>query len=166
MRSTPGWLRALCKSKDPVYVVNDTQRIVCWNAGVQKLLGYSEAEVLNQPCYQIIGGRVCGKSWCHAGCAVLRSAKRGILIQNFEMEVRTKSGDEVSLITGTFTVERKNRRFTIHLLRDKTRAEHTKEALDNFLDTLHSYGVANGKHEAASNPRSDHIPSCHQMRPQ
>ncbi len=157
MRSTPGWLRALCKSRDPVYVVNDVQRIVCWNAGVQKLLGYSEAEVLNQPCYQIIGGRVCGKSWCHAGCSVQRSAQRGVFLQHFEMQARTRSGDEVWMNASIFTLERRGRRFTIHLLRDMTREEHTKETLENFLGTLHAYGVANGNQEAVTNP-GPHIP--------
>lgn len=144
MQSKPRWLQALCRSRDPVYIVNDAQRIVCWNQGAQKLLGYSEAEVLNRPCYQIIGGRVCGKTWCRAGCAVQRSAKRGVHIQNVEMQVRTKSGDQIWLNTSAFTVEKRKKRFTVHLLVDVTRAEQTKEALGSFLEKLHSYGVTNG----------------------
>lgn len=152
MRSKPRWLRALCRSREPVYIVNEAQRIVCWNESTKKLLGYSEAEVLNQPCYQIIGGTVCGKSWCHAGCPVQRSAKRGLLLQHVEMQVRTRSGNKVCLNTSVFTVERKGRRFTIHLLCDMTRQEYTKVALESFLDTLHAYGVPNGNQEPASNP--------------
>jgi PAS domain S-box-containing protein len=144
LRPNPKWLRAFCMSDDPVYIVNDAQRIVCWNAGAQKLLGYSETEVLNRPCYQIIGGKVCGKSWCHAGCTVQRSVKRGVLTQSIEMQARTRSGYEVWLNTSVFTFERKNRRFSIHLLRDMTPEELNREALEGFLDTLHSYGVADG----------------------
>jgi PAS domain S-box-containing protein len=161
LRSNAKWLRAFCRSDDPVYIVNDAQRIVSWNAGAQKLLGYSETEVLNRPCYQIIGGKVCGKSWCHAGCTVQRSVKRGVLTQSIEMQARTKSGDEVWLNTSVFTFERKNRRFSIHLLRDMTRQEHTKEALESFLDTLHSYGVADGNVSSAhdSSTKVDGSPS-------
>ena len=144
MQTTPRWLRALCRSRDPVYVVNDAQRIVCWNAAAQKLLGYSEAAVLNRRCYQVMGGKVCGKSWCHAGCAVQRAVKRGISLQNVEMQVRAKNGEEIWLNTSAFTIEKKNKRFTVHLLRNMTREEHTKVALESFLDTLHSYGVGDG----------------------
>ena len=149
MRSKPKWLRAFCKSKDPVYVVNDGQRIVGWNVAAQKLLGYSEAETLNQACYQIISGRVGGKCWCHAGCAIQRAVKHGILIQNVEMQVRKKSGGEVWVNTSAFTIERKNKRFTVHLLRDMTREELTKDALESFLDALHSYGFADGNVSSA-----------------
>lgn len=152
MRSKPGWLKTFYGSKEPIYVVNDAQRIVCWNEASQKLLGYTETEVLNQPCFQVIRGRVRGKSWCHAGCAVQRSAKRGGLLQHVEMQVCTRSGKQVCLNTSVFTVAKKGRRFTIHLLRDMTREEYTKVALESFLDTLHAYGVGNGNQEALSNP--------------
>jgi DNA-binding CsgD family transcriptional regulator len=114
---------------------------------------------------------VCGKSWCHAGCTVQRSVKRGVLTQSIEMQARTKSGYEVWLNTSVFTFERKNRRFSIHLLRDMTGQEHTKEALESFLDTLHSYGVAdgNGKSAGDSSPhvqgsRSQASPVAHLTR--
>ena len=152
MRSTPRWLSALGQSPEAVYVVNDGQRIVCWNAGAKKLLGYSEAEVLNQLCYQIIGGRVCGKSWCRAGCAVQRTAKRGVLLQHIDMQARARSGDGVWLSTSVFTLERKARQFTIHLLRDMTRDEQTREALANFLDTLRAYGVSTGNEKNCVRP--------------
>lgn len=151
MRSKPRWLQALCRSKDPVYVVNDAQRIVCWNEGSQKLLGYSEAEVLNQPCHEIIAGRICDKSWCQSGCSVQRSAKRGVLLEHVEMQARTRSGDKVWLNASIFTLERRGRRFTIHLLRDMTREEHTKVALESFLGALHAYGVGDGNEKVAGN---------------
>jgi len=149
LRSKPRWLQALCRSRDPVYVVNDAQRIVSWNDGVQELLGYSEAEVLNQPCYQIIGGRICGKPWCQACCAVQRAVKRGVSIQNVEMQVRAKSGEEIWLNTSAFTIERKNERFTVHLLRNMTREENTRVALESFLDTLHAAGGTDGGQKVA-----------------
>lgn len=145
MKSQPKWLRALGRARDPVYVVNGAQQIVCWNAGVQKLLGYSQAEVLNQLCYQIIGGKVCGKSWCRAGCLVQRSARRGVPLQTFDLRVSARDGHEVSLNVSVFFFERKDRPFAIHLLRDMTREEHTKEALERVLDTLRAYGVTNGQ---------------------
>lgn len=149
LRTKPRWLRALCRSRDPVYVVNDAQRIVCWNAAAQKLLGYSEGEVLNLPCYRVIGGRIRGKVWCHTGCAVQRAMKRGISIQNVEMHVRAKSGEEIWLNTSVFALERKNKHFTVHLLRNMTREEHTKVALESFLDTLQAYGVGDGDQKVA-----------------
>jgi PAS domain S-box-containing protein len=163
LRSKPKWLQALCRAHGAVYVVNDAQRIVGWNAGAQKLLGYAEAEVLNQPCYQVIGGRACGKSWCHAGCAVQRSMKRGIPLQTFDMQVSARDGQEILLSTSVFTLERKGRYFSIHLLRDMTHEEQTKEALEKILDTLQACGITDGNRESFSihplHPSSSQPPS-------
>jgi PAS domain S-box-containing protein len=157
LRPKAKWLQTLGRARAAVYVVNEVQRIVGWNAGAEKLLGYTEAEVLNQHCYQVIGGNVCGKSWCHAGCAVRRSVKRGIPVQSFDMQVSTKDGEEISLSTSVFTLERNGRRFSIHLLRDRTREEHTKEALVKVLDTLQDYGITDGNRESPSK----HVPQIH-----
>lgn len=159
MRSTSGWLRALRQSRDAVYVVNEAQRIVCWNAGAGKLLGYTEAEVLNRPCYQVIGGRVCGKSRCHAGCVVQLSAKRGIPLQTFEMQVTARDGRSLLLGVSAFTLEQRGKCYTLHLLQDRTREEHAKEALENFLDALHSYGVTDGDRRGAANS----LPQLHNL---
>lgn len=148
MRPKPKWLQALERAQGAVYVVDDAQRIVGWNAAAQKLLGYSGAEVLHQPCYQVIGGKVCGKSWCHAGCVVQRLAKRGIPLQTFDMQVTNRDGREISLSASVFTLRKERRRYLIHLLRDMTCERHTKEALGKVLDTLHAYGVTDGNSES------------------
>ena len=74
-----------------------------------------------------------------------RSAKRGVPLQTFDLRVTARDGHEVLLNVSVFSFERKDRWFTIHLLRDMTREEHTREALEHFLDTLHVYGVGNGE---------------------
>lgn len=125
-------------------MVNAAERIICWNAGAQKLLGYTEAEVLNQPCYQVMAGRVCGRSWCHAGCEVQRAVKRGVLIQTFDLQVTAKPGNEIALGISVFAFEMSGERFTIHLLRDMTHAENTKAVLSNIYDTLRTSGIENG----------------------
>lgn len=151
MRSKPKWLRALASTQDAVYVANDAQRIVCWNKGAERLFGFSESDVLNHLCYQVVGGKVCGKSWCHAGCAVQRSAGRGVLLQTLEMQACTRGGQEVWLDVSVFSLERRGRWFTIHVLRDVTREEQRKVALEKVLDTLKAYGVDNGSREDFSN---------------
>lgn len=148
LRPKPKWLQALGRARGAVYVVNDAQRIVCWSASAQKLLGYSESEVLHQPCYQVIGGRVCGKSWCHAGCSVQRSLKRGTPLQCFDMQVSARDGREISLSVSVFALEKNGKCFSIHLLRDMTREERTKEALVKVLDTLQDYGITDGSRES------------------
>lgn len=50
-----------------------------------------------------------------------------------------------------------------------TRAEQTKQALESFIDTLHSYGVANGNRDGAGNSGTQihklppHAPSIAQL---
>lgn len=148
----------MASARDAVYVANDAQRIVCWNAGAENLLGYSEDEVLNQPCYRIIGGKVRGKSWCHAGCAVQRCARRGILLQTFEIEACRRDAQQVWLKVSVFSFERKGRWFAVHVLRDVTREEQTKEALGKILDTLRTYGVGDGGYGNEWNPGL-HVPA-------
>lgn len=139
-------------------MVNAAERIVCWNAGAQKLLGYTEDEVLNKPCYQVMAGRVCGRSWCHAGCEVQRAVERGVRIQTFDMQVTTKPGTEMALGISVFAFEMSGERFTIHLLRDMTHAENTKAVLSNIYDTLRTAGIENGIPRASAGTQIRLIP--------
>lgn len=132
-------------------MVDSAQRIVCWNEGARNLLGYTEAEVLNRPCYKIISGTVCEKAWCRAGCEVQRYAKRGVPLQTFDLRVTRRDGQVASLAVSVFTFEKHGRQFTVHILRDRTREEHTKEALARVLDTLRAYGLEDGNPEGAGN---------------
>ncbi|MEK7873952.1 MAG: BTAD domain-containing putative transcriptional regulator [Chloroflexota bacterium] len=41
-------------TSDPAFAIDQDLRVVAWNQGASTFLGYSEQDVLNQPCYSVI----------------------------------------------------------------------------------------------------------------
>lgn len=141
MKPPPKWLSALLRTRDGVYVVNDAQRIVCWNAGAERLLGYHEADVLKRHCYEVIAGRTGGAAHCYANCPVLRTVRRDVAPESFNVKVRTQDGRPLWLNVSIFSYQRNGRYFLVHLLRDVTQEEQHKEALEEILVTLEAHGL-------------------------
>jgi PAS domain S-box-containing protein len=142
MKSQPTWLRSLGSTKNGVFVVNATQRILTWNKAAEKLLGYSASEVLNRHCYEVIGGRLpSGKLWCEPKCKVQKCVQRGSLVQDYDVLTASKDGRKVWLDVSIITLHRKGKPLTLHLLRDATRREKGQRALEDFLDVLKAHGV-------------------------
>lgn len=42
-------------ASDPAFAIDHDLRVVAWNQGASTFLGYSEQDVLNRPCYSVIG---------------------------------------------------------------------------------------------------------------
>jgi PAS domain S-box-containing protein len=146
MKSQPKWLQSLGSTKNGLFVVDASQRILTWNKGAEKLLGYSASEVLNRHCYEVIGGRLpSGKLWCEPKCRVQKCVQRGSLVQDYDLLAATKEGRKVWLDVSIITLHRKGKPLTLHLLRDATRREKSQEALEDFLDTLKAHGVLRRK---------------------
>jgi PAS domain S-box-containing protein len=139
MRYRPKWLRALGNTADGVFVVDAAQRILLWNRGAERLLGYSEAEVLNRHCYEVIGGR-------------LRSGKLR-LVQNYDMLTSTVEGQEVWVNVSIIALPNTRKPLTVHLLRDITRRERSEQAMEHILRTLKVYGVLPKKSAGAKSAR-------------
>ena len=142
MQRQPKWLRALGNTADAVFIVDAAQRIIFWNKGTQRLLGYSPAQVLRRPCHQIIAGRVQDKAWCRADCKVHRCVQRGIPVQNFDLLTATREGKDLWVNVSIIALPRKQQPLTLHLLRDVSRQERTQEALAHIFSTLRLYGLA------------------------
>ncbi|MFQ5926428.1 MAG: LuxR C-terminal-related transcriptional regulator [Terriglobia bacterium] len=167
MRRQPKWLRALGNTADGVFVVNAAQRIIFWNKGAQKLLGYSQADVLNRHCHEVIAGRLQDKLWCRANCKVHRCVQRGALHPNFDLLTTTKEGQDIGVNVTIIGLPQKGKPLTLHLLRDITRQARREEVIDHILNTFRDYAALKGMREdksdvvctrssstAASNPLS------------
>lgn len=147
MRHPPKWLRALGNTGDGIFVVDATQRIVFWNKGAERLLGYSEAEVLNRRCHQVIAGRLRDKLFCRAHCKVQRCVQHGLPLQNFDLLTSTKGGRDLWVNVSVIGLPKKDKPLTLHLLRDVTRQEKSEEAMAHILSTLRGYGLVRGMRE-------------------
>jgi PAS domain S-box-containing protein len=154
MKRQPKWLRSLGSTKNGVFVVNANQRILTWNKGAEKLLGYSASEVLNRHCYEVIGGRLpSGKLWCQAKCNVQKCVQRGSLVQDYDLLTATKDGRKVWVDISIITLHREGKPLTLHLLRDATQWEKSQRALEDFLDALNAHGVL-GRNQGRKRDRS------------
>jgi PAS domain S-box-containing protein len=129
-------LEPFCQSGDAVFIVNSEQRITSWNKGAERMFLYSESEVLDRHCYEVLEGRVHPDlPWCRAGCKVRECAMGLTPMGNFDLLARTKDGRRVwTNVSVISTTEKKP--VTLHLMRDVTMERKTGEAINQLLSAL------------------------------
>jgi len=93
-------LELIAESKAPAYGMDRHDRIVYWNEGVEKALGWSSEEVLGRMCYEVLAGRdLFGNLYCTKECPVVVSAIAGDDVRPFLIDVKKKgSSRSVKLI--------------------------------------------------------------------
>ena len=164
MKPRVSWLPALGRTRAGVFVVDASQRIILWNKGAERLLGYSASQVLGEPCHQIIAGMCHGKMWCHANCRVERKLRRRGLPSDFDLLTHTRSGREIWLNVSILAIPAGGMPLAAHFIRDVTRDKQNEGKLGSILAALVGEGATadkrKGKQPAArSLPASLGLPS-------
>jgi PAS domain S-box-containing protein len=119
-------LGVLEASSDAVVATDQHGRIVIWNRAAERLLGYRADHVLGKPCYQVLDGvEPCGGRFCQKECELMKMGRRRESVRQFEMEVRTASGNRVPSTFSILAVPGSTpEEFTIiHLFRPSSRAQ-------------------------------------------
>jgi PAS domain S-box-containing protein len=119
MKSRFAWLDGLGDSADALYVVDHEQRLVRWNGGAERLLGYREREVLGRLCYEVTEG--CdeqGDAVCQADCAVQRAIRQQQLPGAVELQARARNGQRVWLRVSIIVVPQPPGALSVHVLHD------------------------------------------------
>jgi PAS domain S-box-containing protein len=130
-------LNTLCNTGDGVFIVDANKRIVRWNKGAEKILGYSEGEALNHDCFQMISGKIApDKTPCSPNCRIHANALAGVPQTNFDMRAQTSNGDPVWLNMTIISPVDLNEPFIAHIVRDVTRKKRAELALEQFLADL------------------------------
>jgi DNA-binding CsgD family transcriptional regulator len=81
-------------SPDPVFVTDRHNRIVFWNRSAERMLGYSPAEVVGQPCAaRLEGCDSYGNRYCSDSCPVTGMAAQGESVNQFGLRLRHRDGD-------------------------------------------------------------------------
>jgi PAS domain S-box-containing protein len=138
-------LDALCNSGDGVFVVDSDQRILRWNAGAERILGFQASECEGQVCYQLVAGRTQRDgTWCKPGCKVQECISANTPMENFEIMTRSNSGDPVWINVSVLFPKAGHAPVSVHIFRDVTRERQAAEAIEQFLMTL---GVFAGQKE-------------------
>lgn len=129
-------------SADALYVVNHYQRIVRWNPGAERLLGYPARDVLNRPCHEVIAG--CGrhgKAICCANCTVRQTVERGDLPVGTDVHVRTGNGHRVWVHLSVIVIPEEPGPLKLHLLTDVTDGTYAAEVMAEVASLCHSHRV-------------------------
>jgi DNA-binding CsgD family transcriptional regulator len=85
-----------------VFTVDAQQRIVAWNAGAERLLGYRREEVLGRVCSEVLGiGQPTHSRLCDAHCVLLSRPSRAIPAA--EVCVTARGGEPQRVVLSTLT---------------------------------------------------------------
>ncbi len=130
-------LDTILNTADGVFVVDANQRIISWNKGAERILRYTESEVLNHNCYRVIAGRVpSDKLWCHANCKVQACVAKSSQMENFDLITKTNEGVPIWINVTVVSPRDGSEKFTAHILRDVTHERNAERAIDQFLLAL------------------------------
>jgi PAS domain S-box-containing protein len=95
--SVPPLFASLALSPDPVFVTSRLNRVVFWNAGAERLLGYTAPEVTGFSCAELFAGcDVHGNRYCSEVCPVNQMAVRHEAVRRFVLRLRAKDGGTVT----------------------------------------------------------------------
>jgi len=144
---------------DGAFVINKAQRIIYWNQAAQEMLGFSDNEVMSQPCYKILAGRddKC-QPICRSHCRVAVTAFAGRTVENYDMCVRTKLDGIRWINMSTFPFPAEGNGFgpvLVHLFRDATQKKQTEQFVNKMLETakdLHDKGLLHTAPSSSAEP--------------
>ncbi len=134
------FLAALTNSPDPVFVTDRHNRIVFWNLGAERVLGYSAAEVVGLSCPSILQGcDIYGNRYCGETCPVTQMGIRGEQTRHFDLRLQTKDRRTLPLDISilSLAVRPPDHFLLVHILKPSDR----------------SSSLENPQEEAASPPR-------------
>ena len=143
----------LCNTTDGVFIVDAEKRILRWNKGAERILGFAEADVLNHECYQVVSGKFRqDRVLCSKNCKIHGNALNGTPQENFDMLVQGKDNKPLWLNVSVLSPADGGEPFLAHILRDVTQ-EKTKElALEQFLSYLEAHDLLPKESSAGNAP--------------
>jgi PAS domain S-box-containing protein len=140
------YLDTFCNTGDGVFIVDANKRIIRWNKGVEKILGYSEDAALNHDCFQLVSGKITSdKVHCGPNCWTHSSALKGAPQKNFDLLTQSNSGAALWLNITVLSPIDSSEPFVTHIVRDITREKMTSLALDRFLTSIGPSGSISHK---------------------
>lgn len=125
------------RTGDAAFVVDQEGLIRSWNKAAERLFGQTAAEMVGQPCADVLrGADTLGGPVCSVDCAVRECVLHGSCVADFDMAVR-RDDDVlwVNVSTLVWEDERTGRALIVHLARDISQVK-AREALIRSAETL------------------------------
>lgn len=137
---------ALLKTADfGAYAMSLDQRIVFWNEGAQRILGFSADEVIGRRCFEVVAGLAPGgiTAACASGCPSIRALRAGDIPHAPVMQLLSASGarKEVLLTPLVVSVPGDPAPLVVHLFDDRFDSELTGKAADSVRSGLQTKGA-------------------------
>jgi PAS domain S-box-containing protein len=132
--------QVLDHTADGAFIIDENQHIIYWNQAAQQILGYTSEEVMGQPCYALLQG--CddqGQVTCCHYCRVTAAALAGETVTNYDVAVRTKSGEirwlNISILASPAANDPTGP-LIVHLFRDATQTKLNEQFLRQMFETV------------------------------
>ncbi len=122
---------------DAAFCVTEESEICYWNKAAERLFGYSQKDVHEKLCHDVLHGHgPLGAAVCVGDCSVQKCAAREVGIPDFDMQVMTRSGTPlwVNVSTIVYRNPRTQRRIIVHLARDVTEQKRKEVLAQNVID--------------------------------
>jgi PAS domain S-box-containing protein len=168
MRETE-YLNKLYNTADGIFITDANKRIISWNQGAERILGYPKTEVLNRSCFQVISGKhLSDGAHCSPDCKIHGTGLNGTPQGNFDLSTNTSEGMPVWLNVSVLSNADAEKSFIVHILRDVTKEIKLAFALNQFLTELESSDLEsrnvsgktlNGRHPAGFKFTPSDLPS-------
>ncbi len=132
-------LDSITKTADGVFAIGPDDRVILWNHAAEQMLGYSADEALGKFCYELLPGKdSSGNSFCFQGCSVMRTARQGQVVNNYDIEMTTKAGEKgffnVSIISVPGSGD--GQPLIVHLFRPREEAARIEEIADRVTEKV------------------------------
>ena len=140
-------LKSISNTTDGVFAVDEDQRIVHWNEGAERILGYTYQDAVGRFCYDIIRGiDQSSRQVCYLGCPVIDCARSGSPTPGQDVKVKTKDGSNRWLGVVHTYLERENKdrnrghlAAVVHIFRDATEGMEAKRTLERVSKEVSGY---------------------------
>lgn len=125
-------LDRIARSKEAVFAIDSSDRIVLWNKRAEELLGKPARAVLGKRCYDVLAGRDAqGNVYCYRNCPVAFQAreKPSEPVARFPLQVPTINGEKRWVEMSLFAIPSYHPALStvVHVVREGKRGPSTLE---------------------------------------
>jgi PAS domain S-box-containing protein len=150
------------QTADAAYTVTERGEICSWNRAAEELFGYPANGVLRRHIDDVLGARDTLDTSALAGgseAATRQSGEASSGIPNFDLEVRTRSGERiwVNVSTIVFDNRRTGRRLLVRLARGIVQRRRNEELMSRLVEAARQVvALTDDGHHAPVEPLSEH----------
>ncbi len=153
-------LQILSESPDGVYAVDLDQRIVFWNRGAERILGYTADEMLGAPCYKAFDGSSRETpAMCERNCRTILLAREARIGSSYSFRVNTKNNEKRWIKTTHILIPSRNPDVgtLVHIFYDVSEDVQAKQLVTQLSKWLPTQRNLPPPPSITSNDRHEHL---------